>query len=121
MMAELNEKIAEFGEEALREMEEAMAALEELEMLDPHMSEEELEKVKRKHRLAEEKAILKADMDYLKDTIKHQQMAQMSSMQGFGSGGSSFDESSFSAAVGGADMAVSASVDVSVPAIDVSA
>lgn len=121
MMAELNEKIAEFGEEALREMEEAMAALEELEMIDPHMSEEELEKVKRKHRLAEEKAILKADMDYLKDTIKHQQMAQMSSMPGFGNSNSSFDASSFSASVGGADIAVSASADVSAPAIDVSA
>ena len=120
MMAELNEQIAEFGEEALREMEEAMELLEELEMLDPHMSEEELEKVKRKHRASEEKAILKADMDYLKDTIKHQ-MSQTNSMSGFGSGSSSFDSASFSASVSGADVSVSTATDVSMPSIDISA
>ncbi|MBQ9610275.1 MAG: hypothetical protein IJV15_12625 [Lachnospiraceae bacterium] len=120
MMAELNAQIAEFGEEALREMEEAMELLEELEMLDPHMSEEELEKVKRKHRASEEKAILKADMDYLKDTIKHQ-MAQTNSMSGFGGGSSSVGSATFSASVGGADLSVSAAADVSMPSIDISA
>lgn len=119
-MAELNKQIAEFGEEALREMEEAMELLEDLEMLDPHMSEEELEKVKRKHRASEEKAILKADMDYLKDTIKHQ-MSQTNSMSGLGSGSSSFNSAAFSASVGGADISVSAAADVSMPSIDISA
>ena len=87
MMAKLNEKIAKLGEEALRQMEEAMEMLEDMEILNPHMSEEELEKVKRRHRAAEERAILKADMDYLKDTIKHQ-LAQSSFGTGSGNTGS---------------------------------
>ena len=40
--------------------------LENMEIVDPHMSEEELEELKRKHRAAENKAIVKAEMDYLK-------------------------------------------------------
>lgn len=71
-MTELNEMISEFGEEELEQLEEAMAQLENMEVLDPHMSREELEELKRKHRAAEQKAIVKADMDYLKATIKHQ-------------------------------------------------
>lgn len=71
-MGSLNEMIAEFGEEELKMLEEAMEMLESLEFIDPHMSEEELEELKRKHRAAEQKAIVKADMDYLKSTIRHQ-------------------------------------------------
>ncbi len=72
LLSSLNEMIADFGEEELKELEEAMEMLEDMEMLDPHMSEEELDELKRKHRAAEQKAIMKADMDYLKDLIKHQ-------------------------------------------------
>ncbi len=72
MLADLNEMLSEYGEETLKELEEAMELLESMEFLDPHMSEEELEELKRKHRAAENKAIVKADMDYLKDMIKHQ-------------------------------------------------
>lgn len=71
MMAELNSMISEFGEEELKELEEAMEQLEELEVVDPHMSKEDLEELKRKHRSSEMKAMVKADMDYLKDMIKH--------------------------------------------------
>lgn len=71
-MEELNEMIAEFGEEELEELEKAMEALEDLEAFDPHMSKEELKELKRKHRAAEQKAMVKADMDYLRDTIRHQ-------------------------------------------------
>ncbi len=71
-MTELNEMISEFGEEELEQLEEAMEQLENMEFLDPHMSREELEELKRKHRAAEQKAMVKADMDYLKDTIRHQ-------------------------------------------------
>ena len=71
-MTELNEMISEFGEEELEQLEEAMEQLENMEVLDPHMSKEELEELKRKHRAAEQKAMVKADMDYLKDIIKHQ-------------------------------------------------
>ena len=72
MLADLNEMISEFGEEELKELEEAMEMLENMEVIDPHMSKEDLEDLKRKHRAAENKAIMKADMDYLKDMIKHQ-------------------------------------------------
>ena len=72
LMWELNEMISEFGEEELAKLEETMENLENLEVVDPHMSEEDLEDLKRKHRAAENKAIMKADMDYLKDLIKHQ-------------------------------------------------
>ncbi len=35
------------------------------------MSEERLQELKRKHRSEENRAMVKADMDYLKDMIKH--------------------------------------------------
>ena len=72
MISELNETISEFGEDILKELEDAMEMLESIEIIDPHMSKEELEELKRKHRASENKAIAKADMDYLKDMIKHQ-------------------------------------------------
>ena len=68
---DMNALIAEFGEEALRELEEMSELLPELEVADPHMSREELEAFKRKHRQAEQKEIVKADMDYLKGMIRH--------------------------------------------------
>lgn len=71
MMAELNSMIAEFGEEELKKLEEEMEQLEELEVVNPHMSDEDLKKLKIKHRNAENKALIKADMDYLKGMIKH--------------------------------------------------
>lgn len=71
MMAELNEMIAEFGEDELKELEEAMQSLEELEIINPHMSEEDLKELKTKHRNDENKAMMKADMDYLKAMIKY--------------------------------------------------
>ena len=71
MLSELNKMLSEFGEDELEDLEEAMEMLENIEILDPHMSEEDLEELKRKHRAAESKAMIKADMDYLKDMIKH--------------------------------------------------
>ncbi len=77
-LADLNEMISEFGEEELETLEEAMEMLETMEVIDPHMDREELEELKRKHRLAEQKAIVKADMDYLRDLINHQTSADIS-------------------------------------------
>ncbi len=82
MMAQLNEMLADLGEEELKQLEEAMELLETMEVLDPHMSKEELEEVKRKHRDAENKAMLKADMDYLKGMIKLQMQNAGSGMPG---------------------------------------
>ncbi len=71
MLAELNKMISEYGEEELKQLEENMDMLEEMEVVDPHMSKEEFDDLKRKHRAKEEKDIVKANMDYLKDMIKH--------------------------------------------------
>ncbi len=71
MLAQFNARIAELGEEELKELEEQMELLECMEIVNPHMSQEELEKLKRRHRDSEEKAMLKADMDYLKSMIKY--------------------------------------------------
>ncbi len=81
MMAELNEMISEFGEEELKQLEEAMEMLETMEIIDPHMSEEDLEELKRKHRSSEARAMMKADMDYLKSMIKYQTMKAAESME----------------------------------------
>ncbi|MBE5905975.1 MAG: hypothetical protein E7277_04155 [Lachnospiraceae bacterium] len=70
-MSSLSEMVAKLGEDELKELEEAMEMLECMEVVDPHMSEEDLAELKRKHRAAENKAIMKADMDYLKGIIKH--------------------------------------------------
>ena len=70
-LASINEMISNFGEEQLEMLEETMQMLEEMELINPHMSEEELEKVKQRHRASENKAIVKANMDYLKGMFKH--------------------------------------------------
>lgn len=119
MMAELNEMIAEFGEEELKQLEEEMELLENMEVIDPHMSKEDLEDLKRKHRSAENKAIMKANMDYLKTMIKHS-LEKGSSIPGMGG-------SSGSAPVVSAAPAVDISVDagtvagggMAAPSIDV--
>lgn len=66
----LNVMISEFGEEALKQLEENMEMLESIEVIDPHMSDEDFKKLKTKHRNSEEKIIVKADMEYLKDMME---------------------------------------------------
>ncbi|MBR1701392.1 MAG: hypothetical protein IJ716_05500 [Lachnospiraceae bacterium] len=112
-MAELNEMIAEFGEEELKQLEEEMEMLENMEVIDPHMSKEDLEDLKRKHRSAENKAIMKANMDYLKTMIKH-------SLQ-VGGAGASGGAGSGNSVAGGGIPAISAGVDVAVSGVDCSA
>ena len=73
-IAEMNELVSDLGERELEKLEEAMEAFEEMEIVDPHMTKEEFEELKKKHRNSENKAIVKAEMDYLKDTLKHQQI-----------------------------------------------
>lgn len=105
MLEELNKMISEFGEEELKALEEAMEMLESMEVIDPHMSKEDLEELKRKHRADENKAIMKADMDYIKDTVKHRiekastGMTQASGTSGVsGSGSIALSGVSFTAA-----------------------
>lgn len=77
--------LADFGEEMLQQLEEAMALVEGMEVIDPHMDEQELKELKRKHRNQEEKAMVKADMDYLKEMIKRQ-LQKGAGVPGMGSG-----------------------------------
>ncbi|MCR5272927.1 MAG: hypothetical protein K6E13_08090 [Lachnospiraceae bacterium] len=104
MLTKLNEMVSEFGEEELKQLEEAMEMLDLMEIVDPHMSKEELEELKRKHRASEYKAIVKADMDYLKDMIELQTEKASESVGG-----------SFPGASAGFDV-VSSGVEVSAPA-----
>ncbi|MCR4740744.1 MAG: hypothetical protein K5886_10865 [Lachnospiraceae bacterium] len=66
----LNELLKDFGEEELEELEKAMEILESAEMINPHMSREDLEELKTEHRNKEMKALIKADMDYLEGSAK---------------------------------------------------
>ncbi|MBR1875776.1 MAG: hypothetical protein IJ805_01560 [Lachnospiraceae bacterium] len=80
-LQKMNRLISDFGEEELKALEEMMEELENMEIVNPHMSKEELEELKRKHRNEENKAILRAEMDYLKGIFKYMQ----ESGQGFSS------------------------------------
>ncbi|MCR5733352.1 MAG: hypothetical protein K6G22_01985 [Lachnospiraceae bacterium] len=70
MLAGLSDLLKDFGEEELEELEKAMETLESAEMIDPHMSREELEELKKEHRNKEMKILVKADMDYLEGSTK---------------------------------------------------
>ena len=70
MLSQMNSEIASLGEDLLEDLEETLDLLSQMEILNPHMSKEKFDKIKTKHRNDEEKAILKANMDYLKATIK---------------------------------------------------
>ena len=85
MLADLNKMISEISEEEMKQLEEAMEMLENMEIIDPHMSEEDLKKLKIKHRASEEKALLKADMDYIKGMVRHHADAG-AAMPGMGGG-----------------------------------
>ena len=85
-LEQMQEGSASFSEEELKELEEAMEMLETMEVVNPHMSKEDLEELKRKHRSSEDKAIMKANMEYLKDMIKHE-LGKNVSMPGMGGSG----------------------------------
>ena len=113
LTSELFEAMSELTEDLSEPIEDAMEMLSELEIMDPHMSEEELSELRIKHRNAERKDIVKADMDYLKDMIEHYEKVQQ---QAAVSPAASFDMSgaALSAAVSvGADVG-SVSIDISV-------
>jgi len=118
MMSELNEMIAEFGEEELKALEESMEQFENLEVLDPHMSKEDLEDLKRKHRNAENKAIVKANMDYLKEMIK-QTVQKGGSIPGMGGGLFRSPEMPSAGVPVGIETAAVSAANVSMPSIDV--
>ena len=67
---DVSKMIEEFGQEEMELLEETMEMLEQLEAVNPHMSDEQLEDLKRKHRASEDKALTKANMEYLKGMMK---------------------------------------------------
>lgn len=68
---DLEESLEAMSEEMLDEMDEQMREMMDLmEVVNPHMDEEHFEKLKTKHRLEEQKALVKADMEYLKAYMK---------------------------------------------------
>ena len=56
---------------SIKALEDEMQLMESMEIIDPHMSEADFNKMKAKHRADEQKAIMKADMDYLKAIVKN--------------------------------------------------
>lgn len=120
-MAELNEMISKLGEEELKELEEAMEQLENMEIVNPHMSKEDLEELKRKHRAAEQKAIMKADMDYLKGMIRLQteKGADMKALSGNTSSGEQMAGPAAAAAFTGADFSVASISTPCEPSVDI--
>ena len=83
---EMEEKMSAFLDEMddqqsemLKEMSEMLDAVE---IVDPHMDEQQLNKLKLKHRLAENKAIMKADMDYLKGMMPSHPAQGMTAVPG---------------------------------------
>lgn len=122
-MEEFSEEMSDAEMEALKEMSEM---LDSMETIDPHMSEEELNKLKTKHRLSENKALMKADMDYLKGMFKTMDAKGANGMttlgQGMSFGGTVTQSSSVSPIGTGMNMTAmeagggqpSLSVDVSV-------
>ena len=82
-MEDFSEEMSDAEMEALKEMSEMLDAME---TIDPHMSEEELSKLKLKHRLSENKALMKADMDYLKGMFKSMDARGANGMTTLGQG-----------------------------------
>ncbi len=84
MMDELSALVEEFGKEEMEALEEMSEMLSAAEIVDPHMSEEDLKELKTKHRNAENRQMMKADMEYLKEYIKLIEKKQAASLAGMG-------------------------------------
>ena len=74
---ELSELLEDMSDEIMAEIAEDLESL--MEVINPHMDEEHFEKLKMKHRLEEQKDIVKADTDYLKEYLRIIQGEQGSS------------------------------------------
>ncbi len=122
---ELQEKMEQDITEWMRELEEQMALEEQMEsfseFVSPHMTEEDLENLKKKHRAKELLEITKADMEYLKSMFEkyEKEKAENSglssiSKDGFFSGSSLGFSASTGTSIGEAVATEGVSVDVSV-------
>ncbi|MCR5357592.1 MAG: hypothetical protein K6E63_09370 [Lachnospiraceae bacterium] len=80
MAEQTSEFIDEMSDEESEMLSETSKMLDQMEVVDPHMNKQEFEKLKLKHRLAEQKALMKADMDYLKEVFKSMENKGISSL-----------------------------------------
>ena len=71
MISALDEMIDSVFEEEQEMLDEMQEMMDSMEVIDPHMSPEQLEKLKQKHRNSEMKEIVKADADYWKSMMEH--------------------------------------------------
>lgn len=103
------EAMSEFTEEMNEEMNEILEdeMLDLMEVVNPHMDKEHFEELKLKHRLDEQKMLVKADTEYLKAYLKSIQ----------GGGGMSVYNSSGSMNLPDASMFANMSIDVSAVAV----
>jgi hypothetical protein len=88
MITSLDTIIESMFEEEQSMIDEMRDLMDASEVLDPHMSEEQFERLKTKHRNSENKEIVKADADYWKAMMEHgtNRISQaMSPMLGFAS------------------------------------
>ena len=102
MIASVDAMIDAMTEEEQEMLSEMAEMLENMEILDPHMSEEKLAKLKTKHRNAENKEIVKADADYWKAMMKHNLEKMNTPSAGSVSSISSMPAMSVDISVGGA-------------------
>ena len=126
MIDEMDQMIEEATKEQSEMLQELSEMLESLEVIDPHMSKEDLKELKTRHRTSEDKELLKADMDYLKEYIK---MTEKKGTQflnfGSGSRAGALGGLSFGGSVAGLSLGVSlpdgggASASVPSVAVDV--
>lgn len=115
-MEQILSDLEEEMDELMKEMEENAEldeALDEMtEVLSGDMSPEDLEEMKKKHRAAEQRDIIKADMKYLKalfDKLSREKEQAASASGGSSSAASSSPASSFTAATADAPLATSSS------------
>ena len=80
-MDDMEELIESFSEEEKEMLEQQLDMLGQMEIIDPHMTEEDLKELKQKHRNAEQKQIVKAEMEYLKQTYERMQRAGAEAIQ----------------------------------------
>ncbi len=100
MIAAVDEMIESMTEKEQEMLSEMAEMLENMEILDPHMSEEDLKKLKTKHRNAENKEIVKADADYWKSMMKHNAEKANSPATGGSTGGFAMPSMNINVSVG---------------------
>ena len=83
-MEQANTFIDEMGDEESEMLREMSEVIDAMEVVDPHMSEEDFSRLKTKHRLSEHKALMKADMEYLKSVFKNLDGRAAASTPGMG-------------------------------------